>query len=72
MRCILRGSKDHLVYDGEAVLHGRMSSISVRCILAMSYGDTKSTSGEVAEGEGLGCLDGGIVKGSGLVSLVRG
>ena len=30
MMCSLRGSKDHLVSDGEVVLYGNMSSIPVR------------------------------------------
>ena len=45
--------------DGEAVSHGKMSGISVRRILSMSDGETESSFGGVAKGEGLGFLEGG-------------
>ena len=45
--------------DGEAVLHGKMYGIFVRCILAMSYGEMESNFGDVAEGAGVGCFKGG-------------
>lgn len=38
----------------------------------MSDGEMKSTFGGVAKGAGLGCLDRGVSKGEGLVSLVGG
>ena len=58
IRYSLRGLKYHRVYDLEAVLHGQMSGISVRCILEMSDGDTESNFGGIAGGEGVGCLEG--------------
>ena len=58
--------------DGKAVLHRRMPGILVRCILAMSDGESKSTFCGVAEGASIVCLDGGITKVAGLVSLVGG
>ena len=59
IRCSLRGSKARWVSDGEAVLHGWMYVISVRCILAMSDGETESTFSGVEEGARFGCLEGG-------------
>ena len=41
--CTLSGSKALQVSDGEAVSHGWMSGISIRCIFSMSYGETEST-----------------------------
>ena len=52
--------------DGEAVLHGRMPIISCRCILEMLDGETESTLVGDVEGEGIGCLEGGITEGVGL------
>ena len=72
MRCSLRGSKAHLVSDVEAVLHGWMAGISVRCILDISNGETESTFDGVSKGAGLVCLDGGVYEGAGRVSLVGG
>ena len=49
-----------------------MSGTSVRCILYMLDGDTESTFGGVAEGAGIGWLEGGVIKGAGLRCLVVG
>ena len=68
----LRGSKARLVSNGVAVLHGRMSGILCRCILAMLDGEMESTLVRVVEGAGLGCLEGVISNRAGLGSLVRG
>ena len=38
IRCNLRGSNVRWVSDGEAVLHGQMSGISIRYSLSMSDG----------------------------------
>ena len=69
---ILRGSKAHLVSDGEAVLHGWISGRLCRCILAMSDGETESTLVGAVDGAGLGCLEGGVSKGAGLGYFVGG
>ena len=45
--------------DGEGVLHGRMSGISGRCVLAISDGETELTFGGIYKGEGVGFLEGG-------------
>ena len=68
----LRGSKARLVSNGVAVLHGRMSGILCRCILAMLDGEMESTLVRVVEGAGLGCLEGVISNRAGLGSLVGG
>ena len=66
------GSKARLVSNGVAVLHGRMSGILCRCILAMLDGEMESTLVRVVEGAGLGCLEGVISNRAGLGSLVGG
>ena len=69
---ILRGSKACLISDGEAVLHGRMSDMSCRCILVISDGETESTLVGAVEGAGVGCLGGGNAEGVGLGDFVGG
>ena len=66
----IEGSKDRLVYDGEAVSHRRMSGISCRCILEMSDGGMESNLGGIVEGEGLGRLEGDVIDGVELGYLV--
>ena len=69
---ILRGSKARLVSNEELVLHGRMSGMSCRYILAISDGETESTLSGTVNGEGLGCLGGGDSEGAGLGYSVGG
>ena len=57
--CTLSRSKSRHMSDGEAVLHGRMSGISIRCIFSISDGETESTFCGVAEGLDFGCVEGG-------------
>ena len=57
--CNFRGLKVWWVSNGELLLHGTISGISVRCILAMSDEETESYFGGVSEGTGVGCLEGG-------------
>ena len=40
--------------------HGRMSGISVRCILTISDGEIESNYDDVSEGAGVGCLEVGL------------
>ena len=56
--------------DGEPVLHGRMSGMSCRCILAILDRETVSTLVGAVKGACLGCLEGVVAEGSGFGSFV--
>ena len=59
----VRGSKDCMASDGEAVSYQRMSGMFCRCILAMSDGETESTLVGTVRGQALGVWREALPKG---------